>query len=215
MKKLLPALILIPLLLLIPRNHVSWGADARDDSEEISCPDSCENTGKNCQLSCSQMMGGGVANEKKRQCSEACDKEVTGCVKRCANPTPRPTIKPKPYHDKSCADVCEYRNRDCAEDCTKYMGGGAASVKKTACLNECGEKLDKCTDFCANPGALPTFSPEVYKNTPCSDTCGEKRMECEGTCGMFTDQGAGGGKRGECFQGCKKAEYDCLGACAR
>lgn len=215
MKKLLPVLILITLISFMPRVYISRGAEAADGSQGTSCPESCESDRKNCQLSCSQIMGGGVANEKKRECSQACDKELTGCIKRCANPTPRPTMKPGPYHDKSCTGVCEYENKDCAEDCTKYTGGGAASLKKSACLKDCSEKLDSCIDICANPGPVPTFRPGVYKNNPCAGACGEKRRECEGTCEMFTNQGVGGGKRGECLQGCKKTEYDCLGSCTR
>ena len=215
MKKLLLALILIPLLSVIPRIYISSGADAKDDTGEISCPDSCDNSRKSCQLSCSQIMGGGVSNEEKKQCLDACDKGATDCNKGCTNPTPRPTIRPKPYHDKSCVGACEYRNKDCAQECTIYIGGGAASVKKAACLKDCSEVLDKCTNQCANPDATPTFNPGVYKNNPCAGSCGEKRKECEGTCGMFTNQGSSGGKRGECLQGCKEVEYGCLDSCTR
>lgn len=215
MYRLLPALILIPLLSLIPCINSSRGADDPDNSGEISCPDSCENSRKNCDLSCSQIMGGGVENEKKRECLNACGNEVIECNKGCVNPTPCPTLRPEAYHDKSCTGACEYKNKDCAEECTKYTGGGAASVKKLACLKDCGVELDKCNNFCANPNAVPTFNPEVYENNPCEGPCGEKRKECEVSCGMFSEEGSGGGKRGECLGGCKEAEYNCLDSCPR
>jgi hypothetical protein len=215
LRKLLPALILIPLLSVMPRINMSWEAVAKDDTEEMSCPESCEDSLENCRMSCSQIVGGGVASEKRKQCSDACDKGLTDCNRGCINPTPRPTMKPGPYHDKPCTGICEYKNKDCAQACTKYTGGAAASVKKSACLKDCGDKLDKCNYMCVNPETAPTFSPGVYENNPCAGPCGEKRKECEGTCGMFTDQGEGAGKRGECLQGCRDVEHNCLDSCAR
>ena len=209
------AIILIALLFLFLYVEVTPGADDPADSEEISCPESCDNSRKNCELSCSQIVGGGVESGKKRECFQACGDEEAGCDERCLNPTPPPTFEPEPYSDKTCAGACEFRSRDCSEACTRFIGGGAASVERANCENACGGELDKCSSQCANPAASPTFDPEVLENNPCAGTCAEKLGECEGTCDMFAGDGAGGGKRGECLNACKLVQYDCLNSCPR
>src|SRR3990170_2767481 len=209
----LRSLILLPILPLFLCTGFARGADGTDRSPRISCPDSCEESQKNCELSCSQIVGGGVESGKKRECFEACANEEAGCNEGCLNPTPQPTLEPEPYSDETCAGACEFRSRDCAEACTRFIGGGAASVERANCENACREELDKCSGLCANPAATPTFDPEVFENNPCAGTCAGKLGECEGTCSMFAGEGKDGGKRGECMSGCKNVEYNCLSSC--
>ena len=66
----------IPLLLLLfVCICIARGAD---DSAPVSCPESCAGSRKNCELSCSQIVGGGVESGKKRECFGACaDEEVS------------------------------------------------------------------------------------------------------------------------------------------
>ena len=210
-RTLLPALLITVISLILCIYVVRAG----DDPGEVSCPASCAESRKNCELSCSQIMGGGVESGKKRECMAACPGEEVSCNERCANPTPRPTLKPKAYSDRSCSDACEYMNRDCKEDCTKHVGGGASGVKRAKCENECDTEIDKCISSCSNPSPAPVNDPAVYENNPCSDACTSERGKCEGTCSMFSDDGANGGKRGECMSGCEGAEYSCLEACPR
>jgi hypothetical protein len=202
-------LILLPLASLVICAVLALAAD---DAPEIPCPESCDNSRKNCEFSCSRIVGGGVESGKKRECLATCADEEVECDKRCLNPTPRPTLEPEPYSDKTCAGACEYRSRDCIESCTKHVGGGAASVERAACEKDCGEELGKCNNLCANPAPAPAFNPEVYENNPCSATCASKLGECEGNCSMFSGEG---GKHGECMEGCKNAEYECLTSCPR
>lgn len=211
----LRALILLPLIPFVLYIGFARGAGGADDPPQVTCPDSCDNSRKNCELSCSQIVGGGVESGKKRECYEACANEEVGCDERCLNPTPRPSLEPEPYSDETCDGACKFRSRDCAEACTRFIGGGAASVERANCENDCREDLDKCRGICANPGAPPTYNPEVFENNPCAGTCAEKLGECEGTCSMFSREGEDGGKRGECMRGCKDVEYNCLSSCPR
>ncbi len=126
-------------------------------------------------------MGGGVESGKKRECFEACANEEAGCGERCLNPTPRPSPKPGPYSGKTYTGACESRSRDCAEACTRFIGGGAASVERADCENDCRKELDKCRGVCADPGAPQAYDPGVFENNPCAGTCAEKLGECEGT----------------------------------
>ncbi len=212
MKRFLQALVILPLASLVLSAVFARGEDG---SPEISCAESCDNSQKSCEMSCSQIVGAGVESGKKRVCLQACGEERAGCEKGCVNPTPRPTPVPEPYSDKTCAGACEYRSRDCAEDCTRFIGGGAASVERANCQKVCGEELGKCSNKCMSPTAPPTFDPEVFENNPCAGDCASKLEECEGTCGMFSGDGTGGGKRGECMSACKTVQYDCLSSCAR
>jgi hypothetical protein len=215
MNRALRALILLPLLTFVLYTGFARGADGTDGSPQVSCPDSCDNSRKNCELSCSQIVGGGVESGKKRECYEACANEEVGCDERCLNPTPRPTLKPESYSDETCAGACEFRRRDCIQACTRHVGGGAASVERANCETSCGEALDKCNNLCANPAPPPSFDPQVFEDNPCSGTCAEKLGGCEGNCSMFSREGDDGGKRGECMRGCKDVEYNCLSSCPR
>ena len=208
-------LILMPVLSLVLCIGSARGADGPDGSPRNSCPESCDNSRKNCELSCSQIVGGGVESGKKRECYEACAGEKAGCDEGCINPTPRPTLEPEPYSDKTCAGACEFRRRDCIQACTRHIGGGAASVDRANCENACGQELDKCSGQCASPAAPPTYGPQVFENNPCAGSCAEKLGACEGNCSMFAGDGKDGGKRGECMSGCKNVENDCLSSCPR
>jgi len=212
MKNTLWPALTLPLLTLVVCICLAHGAD---DHDEVSCPDSCAESRKNCEYSCSQIMGAGVESVKKQKCFGACaDKEVS-CNENCVNPTPRPTPKPGKYSDKSCSDACGYWNRDCKQECTKYVGGGASGAKRAKCENACDIELDKCTNVCSNPSPAPVIDPGVYEDNPCSGACSSQRGRCEGTCAMYSGEGENGGKRGECMAGCKGAEYNCLEACPR
>jgi hypothetical protein len=196
-------------LLLVIFVHVALAAD---DAPELTCPESCDDSRKNCELSCTQIMGGGVESGKKRECMVACADAEVACDESCLHPTPRPAPKPAPYSDKTCSSACDYKNRDCKVNCTKHTGGGAAGVERAKCERDCDDVLDKCSDLCANPAPAPAFDPEVLENNPCSATCSAGLGECEANCSMFSGEG---GKRGECMQGCKTAEYECLSSCSR
>jgi hypothetical protein len=201
-----------PLLLLFVCIYIARGAD---DPGPVSCPESCAGSRKNCELSCSQIVGGGVESGKKRECFGACADEEVSCNERCLNPTPRPTLKPGAYSDESCSGACGFMSRDCKEACTKHVGGGAAGVERAKCENACDNELDKCTSRCSSPTPAPVIDPGVYENNPCSGECSSELEKCEGTCAMFSGEGENGGKRGECMTGCKGAEYNCLEACPR
>lgn len=190
-------------------------ARAADDPGEVSCPGVCAESRKNCELSCSQIMGGGVESGKRRECFGVCADEEVSCNERCLNPTPRPTIKPGAYSDKPCSGACEFTSKDCKVNCTKYMGGGASGVKRMKCENDCDDELGKCMNRCSNPSPAPVMDPAVYENNPCSGACSSELEKCEGTCAMFSGEGENGGKRGECMTGCKGAEYNCLESCPR
>ncbi len=204
--------LMLSLLIVFVCIYIARGAD---DSAEVPCPDSCAESRKSCEASCSQIIGGGVESGKKRECLGACADEEVSCNERCVNPTSRPTLKPKAYSDMSCSGACGYRNKDCNQECTNYMGGGASSVKRAKCENECADTLDKCINLCSNPSAAPVIDPRVYENNPCSGPCSSERGKCEATCSMYSGEGGNGGKRGECMTGCKGAEYNCLEACPR
>lgn len=191
---------------------MSGGSSAQNEPgapEEMSCPGECSEARKNCELSCSQIVGGGVDSNKRQRCIAKCGDEEGACNVRCANPTPKPTPKPKAYHDKTCADACEYKNRDCQESCSQFIGGGAQSAKRNVCIKDCGTVLTQCKDWCVNPTPPPTRAPQVRKDSPCAPECGTGRAQCEETCGMYQDTG----KREACASGCQEAEYDCLDAC--
>lgn len=210
-KHLWPVLI-TPLLTLIVCICI---ARAADDSGEVSCPESCAGSRKNCELSCSQIMGGGVESGKRRECFGACATEEVSCNERCLNPTPRPTLRPGAYSDESCSGACEFRSRDCKVNCTKHTGGGASGVERAKCENACDSERGKCMNLCSDPSPAPVIDPGVYENNPCSGACSSGLEKCEGTCAMFSGEGENGGKRGECMTGCKGAEYQCLEACPR
>lgn len=211
--------ILTPLFIVITTiSLLSFGSLADDIAEsevEMTCPESCEVSRRNCKLSCSQIVGGGAKAEKRRECSSACDDELVECNLRCANPTPRPTLKPEPYHDKSCSSACEFKRKDCNEACTKYTGGGAKSAKKTACIRECTEKLDQCKDWCVNPTPRPTPEPTSYKDNPCAEACRVKRIDCEETCTIYVGGGADGGKQADCLNECREINNACMGSCVQ
>ena len=196
-------------------SYPSRGDNGQGGEEEMTCPESCESSRQNCELSCSQIVGGGAKTEKRRECYSACADELGECNRRCANPTPRPTLKPKAYHDKSCPSACEFKRKDCNEACTKYSGGGAKSAKKTACINECSEKLDQCKDWCVNPTQRPTRESKVYESKPCAQACRAERLDCEATCTMYIGGGAEGGKRAECMNRCGDVNDKCMSSCTR
>lgn len=196
-------------------SYKSRGDNGSGGEEEMTCPESCEESRRNCDLSCSQIVGGGAKADKRRECSSVCDDELVECNIRCANPTPRPTLKPEPYHDKSCSNRCEFKRKDCNESCTKYTGGGAKSARKTACISECAEKLGQCRDWCVNPTPRPTREPEVYEDNPCAEACRAERIDCEETCSIYMGGGAEGGKRTECMNSCGEINDACMSSCAQ
>ena len=206
-------LVLISVIVFMVFNIPSSGGKESDDVPEMTCPESCESARKNCELSCTQIVGGGAKSEKRRECIDACGDELGDCRIRCANPTPRPTLNPEAYHDKTCKDACVYKNKDCNENCTKYIGGGAKGVKRNACVQECGEKLDQCEDRCVNPAPHPKIDPGLYKNNPCASVCAKSRIDCEESCSIYTVGGAEGGKRGKCIMSCNNIENDCIKTC--
>ncbi len=214
MKKVLITLIFVPVAALFLFSYSSFGDKESEDAGELSCPESCETARRNCEFSCSQMVGGGAKSEKRRECYKSCGDELGECKVRCTNPTPRPTLEPEPYHDKSCENACVFKHKDCNETCTKYVGGGAKSGKKTACLKECSDVLDRCKYLCVNPDPRPEKKPAVFDNNPCSDACRVERIDCEENCSIYAGGGAEGGKKGECIMRCSDAHDGCMGACA-
>ncbi len=206
---------LIVITALFVFSHASRGDNEALDEKEMTCAESCESYRRNCELSCSQIVGGGAKSEKRRECSDKCGDELGECNLRCLNPTPRPTLKPKAYHNKSCASACEFKRKDCNEACTKYAGGGAKSAKKTTCMKECGMKLDQCKDWCANPTPRPTREPLVDVDNSCAKTCRDKRLDCEATCSIYIGVGSDSGKRIGCMKGCGEVNDRCLSFCSQ
>ncbi|MEQ9618216.1 MAG: hypothetical protein RIG61_03470 [Deltaproteobacteria bacterium] len=213
MKRLVLIYVLMPVIALTVFNIPSFGDEKPEGVQEMTCPESCESARKNCELSCTQIVGGGAKSEKRRECIYACGDELEDCRIRCADPTPRPTVEPEAYHDKTCRDACVYRNKDCNENCTKYVGGGAKSAKRNACVEECGEKLDQCEDRCVNPAPRPRIDRGLHKNNSCASACANNRIDCEESCSIYTDGGAEGGKREECIMSCNNIENDCIETC--
>ena len=213
MKGLIFISLLVPLIAFTVVNIPSFGAQEPEDVPEMTCQQSCDSARKNCELSCTQIVGGGAKSGKRRECVSACGDELGDCRLGCANPTPRPTLEPEAYHDRTCTDACVYKNRDCKENCTKYTGGGAKSVKRNACLQECGEKLGQCEDRCVKPAPGTQADAEPYKNNSCASMCAENRIDCEESCSIYTGGGALGGKRGECIVSCSNIENDCISTC--
>ena len=185
-----------------------------NSEDEITCPEKCVESRKNCDLSCSQIVGGGAKSKERRVCVRNCGGEQELCNERCLNPTPMPTLKPERYHDRSCPNVCELKAKDCNTICTKYTGGGAKSDKKSTCRQECGQGLENCKNWCVNPTPRPTKAPGIYDGVSCGDVCKSKLMKCENTCTKFIGGGAKSGKRRACMNECKDYNDACIDDCS-
>ena len=212
MRKFLVANILILFFLgFVVSNQA---AEDNKSHNAISCPDRCVESRKNCDLSCSQIVGGGAKSRERRECVRDCGAGLGECNERCLNPTPMPTLKPERYHDKSCPNACELKATDCNETCTKYTGGGAKSGKKAICRRDCRENLKNCKNWCANPTPRPTVEPGIYDGVPCGDVCNNKLMSCEETCTKFIGGGAKSGKRTKCNNECRGSFDKCSDLCS-
>ncbi len=201
----------ILLLLFMGFLFVSHTSNSED---EITCPEKCVESRKNCDLSCSQIVGGGAKSKERRECVKDCGGEQEVCNERCLNPTPMPTLKPERYHDKSCPNACELKAKDCNTICTKYTGGGAKSEKKSTCRQECGEGLENCKNWCVNPTPKPTLKPNLFDDTPCPEICKYKSLDCEANCSAFMGGGAKSQKRSKCMNECKDFNDSCIDDCS-
>jgi len=184
-----------------------------DNEPVLSCPEMCAGSREKCEDSCSQLVGGGAKSAKRRECIRECGVELEGCEDRCLNPTPRPTIKPEAYYDKACKNACEFKLADCYEVCTKYLGGGAKSGKRTTCRRECEESLDSCRDWCVNPTPRPDIKLDPYEDMPCPQVCKYKLDDCETRCSKYMGGGAKSGKRNKCIIECRDGFQECSGLC--
>lgn len=189
-------------------------AQASSAGDKLSCPDKCVESRKNCDLSCSQIVGGGAKSKERRECVKDCGGEQELCNDRCVNPTPRPTLKPQRYHDKSCPTACEFKAKDCNEVCTKFTGGGAKSGKKASCRNDCKEGLDDCKKWCVNPTPKPTLQPNLFDDMSCPEVCKIKNLNCEASCSSFVGGGAKSEKRAACMNDCRDSNDACTNECS-
>lgn len=189
-------------------------AQTSSSEDEISCPEKCVESRKNCDLSCSQIVGGGAKSKERRECVKACGGEQAECNDRCLNPTPKPSLKPERYHDKPCPNSCELKAKDCNQECTKYTGGGAKSAKKAICRQECSNGLSNCKNWCVNPTPKPTLKPNPLDNKPCPEVCKYKKLDCEANCSSFLGGGAKSEKRSACMNDCKDFNDNCLMECS-
>ncbi|MEM7008545.1 MAG: hypothetical protein AAF462_05350 [Thermodesulfobacteriota bacterium] len=179
----------------------------------MSCPQKCVESQKNCELSCSQIVGGGAKSRERRICTNECAKDLDPCKQRCLNPTPKPTLKPERYHDKPCEKSCELKAYDCNNECTKFTGGGAKSEKKAACRKDCSKGLDDCKSWCVNPTPRPTLKPGFLDDKPCPEVCRYKKLDCEANCSVYLGGGAKSEKRSKCMLECRDFNDQCLGEC--
>jgi len=191
-------------------NHAQEDSDTE---KEISCPDRCIKIQKNCELSCSQIVGGGAKSRERRECMKSCGDDLEPCNERCLNPTPRPTLKPERYHDKTCSGACDFKAKDCYQVCTKYTGGGAKSGEKAKCQDECVQSKENCKNWCVNPTPKPTLGPDPLEGRPCPEVCSIKKLDCEANCSTFIGGGAKSGKRAECKNDCQENFDACSDSC--
>ncbi len=191
----------------------SSAIDSKSEDVPLTCPQKCLESRKNCDLSCSQIVGGGAKSKERSMCVNECGTELDMCNERCLNPTPRPTLKPERYHDKSCARACELKAVDCNEVCTKYTGGGAKSDKKAICRKECSEGLENCKEWCVNPTPKPTLRPNPLEDKPCTEVCKYKLLDCEANCSKYLGGGAKSEKRSKCNIECRDVNDSCLSEC--
>lgn len=206
-------LALLPLLMIIVSMGLLLNPALGEDEIELSCPQECEESRDNCELSCSQLVGGGAKAEKRRECNRGCGNELESCNVRCINPTPRPTLKPEAYHDRTCTNACDLKLVDCNEVCTKFTGGGAKSAKKTVCRNECAESSEYCNKRCADPSLPKRLNYPTKPELSCSEDCGYKLQHCESGCSVYIGGGAKSGKRAKCVSECKTSYETCSGSC--
>lgn len=193
----------------------SRAEDSKVEDEEMSCPEMCVKSQKNCELSCSQIVGGGAKSKERRSCVKDCGGELEKCKVRCLNPTPKPTLKPERYHNKSCPNACEFKSKDCYQVCTKYTGGGAKSGDRARCQNECRESEEDCKNWCVNPTPKPTLKPDPLEGKPCPEVCGIKKLDCEANCSSFLGGGAKSSKRSECKNDCQNSFDECSDSCLK
>ncbi|MGB3729090.1 MAG: hypothetical protein WBA70_07570 [Thermodesulfobacteriota bacterium] len=184
-----------------------------NSEDDISCPEKCVESRKNCDLSCSQIVGGGAKSKERRECIKSCDGDQGLCNERCLNPTPKPSLKPERYHDKPCPSSCELKAKDCNQECTKYTGGGAKSSKKAVCRQECSDGFDNCKNWCVNPTPKPTLKPNYLDDQPCPEVCKYKNFDCEASCSIYMGGGAKSGKKSKCMNECRDFNDQCLVGC--
>ena len=208
MRKLLFAFLVLTYLIINPI------VELQAQDEPKACPETCVEKQKNCELSCSQIVGGGAKSEKRRECKRDCEQILKQCKGWCINPTPRPTLPPERYHDKSCPKACELKEKDCREVCTKYIGGGAKSEKRNICNIECAEELKNCKDWCVNPTPRPTLRTDPLADEPCSEKCRYKKLDCESGCSVYMGGGAKSGKKSKCMNECKDFNKKCMSECS-
>jgi len=184
-----------------------------EDGIVPTCSQMCRESQDNCELSCSQLVGGAAKGEKRRECNRGCGKELHDCNLRCLNPTPRPTLKPEAYHDRACTNACDLKLIDCNEVCTKFTGGGVKSKKKTACRSECAESSEYCAMRCADPSLPKRLNYPAKPELSCSEDCGYKLRGCEAGCSVYIGGAAKSGKRSKCVSQCKTGYESCSGSC--
>lgn len=208
MRIYLPVNILLIMLMALPLFIQTAQAE-----NEISCPEKCVESRKNCDLSCSQIVGGGAKSKERRACVKACGGEQKECNERCLNPTPRPTLKPERYHDRSCPNACEFKAKDCNVACSKYTGGGAKSAERSICRQECSEGLNNCKNWCVNPSPKPTLKPDLLDTMPCPEACKTRNLNCEASCSSYVGGGAKSEKRSMCMNDCRESNDLCVTGC--
>jgi len=192
---------------------IFFAMESKAEDPPTTCPQKCTESKKNCELSCSQIVGGGAKSKERRECVKNCDVGLGECNERCVNPTPRPSLKPERYHDKSCPRSCELTATDCNEVCTKYTGGGAKSGKKAICRKECSYGLEDCKNWCVNPTPKPTLKPDPLADEPCPEKCRYKKLYCEASCSVYMGGGAKSEKRSKCMSKCRNFNDECLSGC--
>lgn len=202
------------ILVLIVTALISYSQESNDKEDDNSCPQKCIQSQKNCELSCSQIVGGGAKSRERRECIQSCGDELEPCNERCLNPTPKPTLKPERYHDKGCPDACEFKAKDCYQVCTKYTGGGAKSGDKARCQQVCRDGMANCKDWCVHPTPKPTLPPDPLEGKSCPEVCNIKEMDCETNCSTFIGGGAKSGKRAQCVNDCADSNDECLSECS-
>ncbi len=211
MRKLLALNIIILILLGFAFSTEAVENSKQDNAD--SCPGRCIESRKNCDLSCSQIVGGGAKSRERRLCVIDCGTGQEECNERCLNPTPKPSLKPERYHDKSCPNSCEFKAKDCNQECTKYTGGGAKSEKKAMCRQECNDGLSNCKNWCVSPTPKPTLKPNPIDDKPCPEVCKYKNQDCEVNCSAYIGGGAKSEKRSKCMSECKDFTDQCLNGC--
>lgn len=190
------------------------GAPGEDPEAGMSCPEECDLSRQNCETACSQIKGGGAKAGKRRECERECADEREQCGYRCLHPTPKPTLRPERYHDKSCADACALKKSDCYQSCTKYTGGGAMGQKRAECRQDCESAESDCESWCVNPTPRPTREPSPYSGLSCPQICGQKLSDCEQGCSKFKGGGAKSQMRNRCISECGDINDSCLNDCS-